>query len=623
MNESEFTKKYKKFFQYNNSNPVINLLKNKKQKGLLIDIKRYKYDCIKQIVDTYIDSIDRRIWKNTIKLYCDQLKEADKIMFIQYQKDKINKKPLITLNINNLPNEKLKSILIPHKQKFNDLEEEYENLTPSDKEYIGNWAKDKYIKDIGYHDFYTYFVPLRSQKELETSELICLCTFKNNITVRIKIPKEKHVKFQRGVHAIQSFDNKKIIDQDHIKPLINNTSPCPKPDQETKFSVVPDQLHHHLLARLLFFSKIFNGEPAHVHIFESKFNKKLSWYNKIQVNNKINKGKKLSQYDKQILSQFLGPRHINTGYTSIGANNIVIYRLEELEKILVHELIHATRLDQGLMNNKIKCIFNAHLKYHAFCPKETVCGYESDTAKTCSVDDYTNEDSILRLGEGYTDCLSDLLNTLFYSIEIGREKRWDYDDILNNYSKILQTEISFAVFQVAKLLLYFNFNDYRDLFKQARFKGKVVTIKDSINRYLKEEYFKDTDISSKSKSEWNVLLQSTSVFSYFVIRLIILFNIDKLCQQFSNVCVNCNDLVDFFNISNNPTKQEIVRQTILKGIMDPNIINSVDITMSLIRHLSYVRIYPSVQDDLDIINGELYPEMLLDSLRRSLYSLKK
>ena len=83
--ESEFTNKYKKFFQLQN-NPVIKLLESKKQKGLLIDIQRYKYDHINKVVNTYIDSIDRNIWKSTIKLYCEQLKNADKFRFIQYKK---------------------------------------------------------------------------------------------------------------------------------------------------------------------------------------------------------------------------------------------------------------------------------------------------------------------------------------------------------------------------------------------------------------------------------------------------------------------------------------------------------------------------------------------------------
>lgn len=619
--ESEFTNKYKKFFQSQN-NPVIKLLQRKKQKGLIIDIQRYKYDYVNKIVNTYIDSIDRDIWKNTIKLYYEQLKNADQIMFIQYKKDKINKKPLMVQCIDKFPSPDLKLILNPHKNNYNIFEEEYENLTPSDKEYIGNWAKKQYIKDISYHDFYTHFVPLRTQKELETSELTCLCSFKDGISMRIKIPEHRHVKFQRGPQPTQPFNNKKVISQDQIKPLINNTDPCPKPDQKTKITVKPDILHHHLLARVLFFSKIFNGKPVHIHIFESKFNKKFPWHNKIQVNNKINKGSQLSQYDHKILSQFLGPKHINTGYTVLAGNNIIIYRLEELEKILVHELIHATNIDKDIMNDKrLKCIFNGHLKYHSFCSQETICGYDSNTSKTCTENDYINEGSILRLAEGYTDTVADLLNTLFYSVEVGREKRWSYDEMLNYYSEILQSEILFAIFQVSKLLLYFNFNDYRDLFKPARYKGKVVTIKDSINRYLKEQYFQDTGMPKGSKTKWTVLSQSTSIFSYFVIRLILLFNIDKLAQEFDKVCNNCKDLIDFWNINNNPEKQKIVRQTILKGIMDP--CHAVDITMTLIRHLAPVSIYPSIPDDLDIINEEVYPQTLLDTLRRSLYSIKK
>jgi len=41
----------------------------------------------------------------------------------------------------------------------------------------------------------------------------------------------------------------------------------------------------------------------------------------------------------------IGPKNINSGYTNIGTNEILIWREEEFEKVIFHELIHFMELD--------------------------------------------------------------------------------------------------------------------------------------------------------------------------------------------------------------------------------------------------------------------------------------
>ena len=610
------------FFQLNNNNPVLKLLIKQKQNNLVIDLTQ-QYKFINNIVEEYIDNIPRTTWKNTVKIYCSQLKYVNNdIRLIQYQKDRLTNKSLISQYIQDYPNEQIRQIL--NKGEYSQLEKAYENLTPTDKENINNWLKKNYVKDPSYHEFYNYFVPLKIQKELETSNLTGLCTFKDNITIRIKIPEHKKVKFQRGPQSIQPFDKTKVIENNHIQTLVSDSSPCPKPDGQTKIIIKPDKFHRLLLARILFFSKFI--PDIHVHIFESKFNKKLDWHSRIQVNNKITKGIKLSPEDQEILTRFLGPKHINTGYTIPSERNITIYRTEELHKITIHELIHALGIDRGLEDDqKFKCIFQVHLKYYAFCPQNISCGYDMDNGQKrmkCNGDQQINEDSVLRLTEGYTDTIADLFNTLFCAIDLGKKEHWDLDKILNKHAELIKAEISFAIFQVAKLLLYFNFNDYRDLFRTARRNGQRVSIKDSFNRYLQQRggqpVFADTGMPTGSKNKWTILLESTSVFSYFLIRLVLLLSINELSKEFEQVYKLKEDrdtLIDFWNIKG---KQQIVRNIIAKNIMLP--CTMVDLTMILIRHLAPVSIYPSVPDDLDIINEEVYPQELLDTLRRSLFS---
>ena len=61
----------------------------------------------------------------------------------------------------------------------------------------------------------------------------------------------------------------------------------------------------------------------------------------------------------------LGPKHVNSGYSSIGAINgeIVIFRKEEWFKVFIHETFHSfgldfARMSQGKINKKMKAYFS-------------------------------------------------------------------------------------------------------------------------------------------------------------------------------------------------------------------------------------------------------------------------
>jgi len=46
----------------------------------------------------------------------------------------------------------------------------------------------------------------------------------------------------------------------------------------------------------------------------------------------------------------LKPEHLNSGMTVFPSRHIYLWRLQEIEKVLIHELIHALRLDHGWAN---------------------------------------------------------------------------------------------------------------------------------------------------------------------------------------------------------------------------------------------------------------------------------
>ena len=84
-------------------------------------------------------------------------------------------------------------------------------------------------------------------------------------------------------------------------------------------------------------------------------------------NAKINIMCFLSNIKKEFSNEkFLGSNEVNSGLTSfdINGNNIIIYRLEEIEKVVLHELVHSLEIDNKVMNNLdkihdlIKCNFS-------------------------------------------------------------------------------------------------------------------------------------------------------------------------------------------------------------------------------------------------------------------------
>jgi len=123
-------------------------------------------------------------------------------------------------------------------------------------------------------------------------------------------------------------------------------------------------------------------------------------------------------------NESLTHEHLNSGYTSyIGINNkdIVVYREEELIKVLLHEFIH----------------------YYDFDIKTTINFMENKLfIKNCSK----------LYGETYTEVWAILLNIMFIAVE----KTDNYDDYLNFLQISLYINILFLYFQGFNTLKHFN-----------------------------------------------------------------------------------------------------------------------------------------------------------------------
>jgi hypothetical protein len=135
--------------------------------------------------------------------------------------------------------------------------------------------------------------------------------------------------------------------------------------------------------------------------------------------------------------------------------NIMIWRIEELYKVLIHELIHYTGIDFAEKYDEMKKIFDDNFNIHG-------------------------SDNVY---ESYVETLAVILNSIMVS------------ELLNiSFDKIITYEIKFSLYQVAKICVFFGIKDFEDLFNK------------------------------NIKSKFN---QSTSVCSYYIIKILLLLNLNK------------------------------------------------------------------------------------------------
>ena len=159
--------------------------------------------------------------------------------------------------------------------------------------------------------------------------------------------------------------------------------------------------------------------------------------------------KKKCNYNNPL--KVLGPREINSG-ASLAWKKLFVFRKEELNKVLVHELVHYLWLD---LHDVPFANFSNYFNI--------------------------NSDNKVLLNEAYTEIMGLLINMCIYSDKISVIK-----DLLNK-------ELKYSMYQSAKILTIFNFENANQFFKKC----------DCAN-------FK----------------QNTDVFSYFIVKTAILMDLD-------------------------------------------------------------------------------------------------
>jgi len=254
---------------------------------------------------------------------------------------------------------------------------------------------------------------------------------------------------------------------------------------------------------------IVNKRTIHIHLFyaDSENNKKLlTCFNKIflllyfvtyyakttnsmnvNINIYFTNHKKLLPKSNEFVP--LNINNVNSAFTTPCSSDseINIFRKEEWFKVLAHELMHNMNLDFACMNssyadNVMFQLFN--LKKHD-----------------------------IRLYESYTESWAIIINSLFISFYNTRDKS-NYELMITKFNNIINNEILFSLLQLKKVLNY-NKITYEDLLNNDR-------------------------ISLEKKSKYS---ENTYVISYYIIKIILLFNKNK----YLNWCAETNKSIAFKN----------------------------------------------------------------------------
>ncbi|CAK0778309.1 hypothetical protein CVIRNUC_004589 [Coccomyxa viridis] len=170
----------------------------------------------------------------------------------------------------------------------------------------------------------------------------------------------------------------------------------------------------------------------------------------------------------------IGPTHINSGSTLAQGHGVIqCWRAEEHQKVFQHELVHCLCFDIKRYPHKLLGQF-----YKGFYIDDTGC---TDKFLACKTAVLPNE--------AYTECVADILNTMFVAAVLGSL----------NCLELLDVERRWAVFQAAKVLHHYGFPSLKAFLRSSPDKGTR-------------------------------LVQTSSVFSYLILRAALLFHLDDFLE---------------------------------------------------------------------------------------------
>lgn len=306
---------------------------------------------------------------------------------------------------------------------------------------------------------------------------IAINTIYNNIGLKHNIKYiNNNNKFNKNLMIELLYDND-FIPREYIYNIINNKS------DKIFINFEYNKLKIDLL--IYFYKK--NGKEISIDKKYKKIEKIIYWI--ISLYELSNKNKKyisiyiyLTEYKKKIKNNcILGVKDINNAgcYITNGENGgpIIIWRNEDLYKVLTHELIHVLEFDRKLNYNK----------------------YDIDMSKLYSINNHYN------IGEVYTETLALFINIIIET----KYNEMDYKNIIYLIKK-------------QKNHCYNNINKLLKLYNKCN---------NNTNNNKFTYFIKNINENTKNKVK-EIYKQNTSVFSYYFLTCACFINIENYINFF-------------------------------------------------------------------------------------------
>lgn len=336
------------------------------------------------------------------------------------------------------------------------------------------------------HKLMSFFVEnncLNPIKQTKTTDMFFTYFFKELINAVNYINEQKRIYREKK----QSFYNLKIMRIDSIKQI-----PKPKTFSADGF---PDKarktINEYAMTSLHYSFKLYDREFTVYFVLElpindvkiDRYNNYIDyimyWFYIVSKHASKTCTNKLSvfiyhTYLTKILPgtniEILDEDNVNTGFTRTcqPTGEIVIYRLEEWFKVLIHESIHNFGLDFSDMDNT-----SCHNKIRALFP------IKSD----------------VNLYEAYTEFWARIMNIVFCSYANATVKT-NIDEMLTNTEFFVNFERIYAFYQMTKVLDFMDI-EYRHLIEKSSYSDS-----------LRKTFYKE----------------NTNVLSYYILTLILLNN---------------------------------------------------------------------------------------------------
>jgi len=253
----------------------------------------------------------------------------------------------------------------------------------------------------------------------------------------------------------------------------------------------------------------------------------------------------------------LKPKNINGGWTYFTSNEtgVVIYRLEEFAKVLLHELLHSFEFEISSDSSEI---YSQKIK--------EIIEYDAD---------------IKLINETFIELGANILNSVLIPIETNKY----------NFSKILENERYWSLYQAAKLIVHYGFSNFYEFLKYKKCMN-ISSNKEICERKCKKKENGKCVLSDKHP----IITESTNFVSYIINRAIAFYLINDYTQILIDITKSkSNNISLLFDVNNNEDSIKFVN-LILDGYTNKGFITTIDFLIRYIKKNEFDKMYVSSKE---------------------------